>query len=114
MKVWLQDGAYRIPRKETSMSQSSQRRTPAPDLGARLGHKYLGGPHLRILAEHSEADLQKRIGDLLNKIQNHTAVVGVVGMGYVGLPFAVEKGKVGFKVVGIEQNPARAATITRG
>ena len=79
------------------MSQSTQRRTTTPDLGARLGHKYLGGPHLRIVGEHSEAEVQKRIGDLLAKIENHTAVVGVVGMGYVGLPFAVEKGKVGFK-----------------
>ena len=96
------------------MSQTSQRRTTTPDLGARLGHKYLGGPHLRILAEHSEADLQKRIGDLLAKIQNHTAVVGVVGMGYVGLPFAVEKGKVGFQVIGIDQNASRAAAINRG
>ncbi len=96
------------------MSHSTHRRTTTTDLGARLGHKYLGGPHLRILAEHSEADVQKRIGDLLSKIQNKTAVVGVVGMGYVGLPFAVEKGKVGFNVIGIEQNPTRAATINRG
>ena len=96
------------------MSQPSQQRTTSHNLGARLGHKYLGGPHLRILAEHSEADVQRRIGDLLSKIQAHTATVGIVGMGYVGLPFAVEKGKVGFNVIGIEQNLARAATINRG
>ena len=96
------------------MSQPSQRRATTQNLGARLGHKYLGGPHLRILAEHSEADVQRRIGDLLGKIQNHTATVGIVGMGYVGLPFAVEKGKVGFNVIGIEQNLSRAATINRG
>jgi UDP-N-acetyl-D-glucosamine dehydrogenase len=97
------------------MLQPSQRRSNSPTLDSRLGHKYHGGgPHLRLLAEHSEAEVQKRIGDLLNKIQNHTAVVGIVGMGYVGLPFAVEKAKVGFNVVGIEQNPSRAATINRG
>jgi UDP-N-acetyl-D-glucosamine dehydrogenase len=96
------------------MSQPSQRRTSTQNLGARLGQKYLGGPHLRILAEHSEAELQKRIGALLAKIQDHTAVVGIVGMDYVGLPFAVEKGKVGFRVVGIDQNAARAAAINRG
>jgi UDP-N-acetyl-D-glucosamine dehydrogenase len=94
--------------------QSSQRRTIAPALDARLGHKYLGGPHLRILAEHSETEVQARIAALLHKIESHTAVVGVVGMGYVGLPFAVEKGKVGFNVIGIDQNPDRAATINRG
>lgn len=96
------------------LQQPSQRRNPAPALDARLGHKYLGGPHLRIVGEHSEAEVQKRIRNLLDKIENHTALVGVVGMGYVGLPFAVEKGKVGFKVVGIEQNPSRAETINRG
>ena len=51
---------------------------------------------------------------LLKKITNRTAVVGVVGLGYVGLPFAVEKAKVGFKVIGVEENPARAAKIGRG
>ena len=96
------------------MVQPTQRRSSTHNLGARLGHKYLGGPHLRIVGEHSEAEVQQRVQALLAKIQDHSAVVGIVGMGYVGLPFAVEKGKVGFKVVGIDQNPARAATINRG
>lgn len=51
---------------------------------------------------------------LLQKIQDRTAVVGVVGLGYVGLPFALEKAKVGYRVVGIEQNPQRAALINAG
>jgi nucleotide sugar dehydrogenase len=51
---------------------------------------------------------------LLEKILNRTAVVGVVGLGYVGLPFAVEKVKVGFRVIGIEENPVRAAMVNRG
>ena len=37
---------------------------------------------------------------IIRKIKDHSAVVGVVGLGYVGLPFAVEKGKVGFSVIG--------------
>jgi len=51
---------------------------------------------------------------LQEKIKNHTAVVGVVGLGYVGLPFAVEKAKVGFKVLGIEQNPIRTEKVNQG
>ncbi|MBC7348250.1 MAG: UDP-N-acetyl-D-glucosamine dehydrogenase, partial [Clostridia bacterium] len=51
---------------------------------------------------------------LLRKIRNKTAVVGVVGLGYVGLPFAVEKAKVGFPVIGVEENPARAEKVNRG
>jgi UDP-N-acetyl-D-glucosamine dehydrogenase len=46
-----------------------------------------------------------------DKIKNHTATLSVVGLGYVGLPFAVEKAKVGFSVVGIEQNPIRAEKV---
>jgi nucleotide sugar dehydrogenase len=53
-------------------------------------------------------------GTLLQKIKNHSAIVGVVGLGYVGLPFAVEKAKVGFRVLGIEQNPTRAEKVNRG
>lgn len=38
----------------------------------------------------------------------------MVGLGYVGLPFAVEKAKVGFRVVGVEQNPARTERVNLG
>ena len=52
--------------------------------------------------------------EAIKKIRERSAVVGVVGLGYVGLPFAVEKAKVGFRVIGIEQNPVRAAKVNRG
>lgn len=52
--------------------------------------------------------------NLIQKINDHTAVVGVVGLGYVGLPLAVEKAKVGFQVIGVEQNPLRADKINAG
>jgi UDP-N-acetyl-D-glucosamine dehydrogenase len=48
---------------------------------------------------------------LQEKIKSHEAIVGVIGLGYVGLPFAVEKAKVGFKVIGVEQNPVRAKRV---
>jgi UDP-N-acetyl-D-glucosamine dehydrogenase len=48
---------------------------------------------------------------LQEKIKSHTAIVGVVGLGYVGLPFAVEKAKVGYQVLGVEQNPQRAERV---
>ncbi|MDJ0774123.1 MAG: nucleotide sugar dehydrogenase [Mastigocoleus sp. MO_167.B18] len=52
--------------------------------------------------------------NLRQKVIAHTAIVGVVGLGYVGLPFAVEKAKVGYKVLGIEQNPLRAEQVNMG
>lgn len=50
---------------------------------------------------------------LVKAIEERSAVIGVVGLGYVGLPFAVEKAKVGFRVVGVEQNPVRADKVNR-
>ncbi|GIW26544.1 nucleotide sugar dehydrogenase [Meiothermus sp.] len=51
---------------------------------------------------------------LLQRIEDKTATVGVVGMGYVGLPFAVEKAKVGYRVVGIDRSARRVEMINRG
>jgi UDP-N-acetyl-D-glucosamine dehydrogenase len=53
----------------------------------------------------------KNLDELREKITNRTAIIGVIGLGYVGLPFAVEKAKVGFQVIGIEQNPVRAERV---
>ncbi|AIZ45738.1 UDP-N-acetyl-D-glucosamine dehydrogenase [Deinococcus radiopugnans] len=50
----------------------------------------------------------------VEKIVAHTAKVGVVGLGYVGLPFLVEKAKVGFEVVGIDRSAERAGMVARG
>lgn len=52
--------------------------------------------------------------ELIQKIENRTAVVGVVGLGYVGLPFAVETAKEGFQVIGIDRNANRCDMVNRG
>jgi UDP-N-acetyl-D-glucosamine dehydrogenase len=39
---------------------------------------------------------------LLDRLNNRTAKIGVIGMGYVGLPLAVEFARVGFHVVGVD------------
>jgi UDP-N-acetyl-D-glucosamine dehydrogenase len=53
-------------------------------------------------------------GILAEKIQNRTARVGVVGLGYVGLPLAVEFAKAGFTVTGIDVQEAKAAAVNKG
>lgn len=65
-------------------------------------------------ASNTELALNEPIDTLKAKILKRTAQIGVVGLGYVGLPFAVEKAKVGFRVIGIEQNARRAALINQG
>jgi nucleotide sugar dehydrogenase len=52
--------------------------------------------------------------ELMDKIKHRTARVGVVGLGYVGLPFAVEKAKVGFRVLGFDRSPGRVAKVNAG
>ena len=46
-------------------------------------------------------------GDLLRKIERREARAGVVGLGYVGLPLAVELARVGFRVTGIDLDERR-------
>lgn len=51
---------------------------------------------------------------LLNKIQNKEIVVGVVGLGYVGLPLAVEKAKAGFKTIGFDVQAKKVEMVNAG
>ena len=51
---------------------------------------------------------------LLNKIQCKEIVVGVVGLGYVGLPLAVEKAKAGFKTIGFDIQEQKVEMVNRG
>ena len=54
---------------------------------------------------------QNKVETLKDKLESKTALIGVVGLGYVGLPFVVEKAKVGFRVKGVERNLERVAAV---
>ncbi|WP_039766524.1 nucleotide sugar dehydrogenase [Caldicellulosiruptor sp. F32] len=51
---------------------------------------------------------------LLKKIEEKTVVIGVVGLGYVGLPLAVEKAKAGYKVIGFDIQQKRVDMVNKG
>jgi UDP-N-acetyl-D-glucosamine dehydrogenase len=51
---------------------------------------------------------------LEKKILDRSANIAVIGMGYVGLPLAVEFGRVGFKVTGIDISERAIKTISAG
>lgn len=51
---------------------------------------------------------------LKQKFIDRTAFIGVAGIGYVGLPLAVEKAKVGFTVTGYDRNNVRVDQVNHG
>ena len=51
---------------------------------------------------------------LKEKIENKTAKITVIGLGYVGLPLAVEKAKAGYKVCGLDIQKKRVNMINQG
>ena len=51
---------------------------------------------------------------LVQKIVNRDIVVGVVGLGYVGLPLAVEKAKAGFNTIGFDVQEEKVNLVNEG
>ena len=51
---------------------------------------------------------------LLERIQSTQARIGIIGLGYVGLPLAVEFARVGFEVVGFDVDESKNARINAG
>lgn len=51
---------------------------------------------------------------LKERIKSRKAVLGVIGLGYVGLPLAVEMAGAGFQVYGIDVNEQKVAALFRG
>lgn len=51
---------------------------------------------------------------LMNRLNERTAVVSVVGLGYVGLPLAVVFAEAGFKVVGVDPVQGKVDALNRG
>src|SRR3954464_6559386 len=63
-------------------------------------------PALAFVSPHAEA--------LFQRLSTRTAITGVVGLGYVGLPLAVEFGRAGFSVVGIDVDKRKCDAINGG
>ena len=51
---------------------------------------------------------------LIEKIDKKEIIVGVVGLGYVGLPLAVEKAKAGFKTIGFDVQQSKVDLVNKG
>lgn len=62
----------------------------------------------------NKIDKNNNANVLLDKIKNKTAVIGVVGLGYVGLPLAVEKAKAGYTVIGFDVQEEKVNMVNQG
>lgn len=62
----------------------------------------------------TEVRENKLADDLIEKLNNKTAVIGVVGLGYVGLPLAVEKAKAGYEVIGFDIQASKVNEVNEG
>jgi UDP-N-acetyl-D-glucosamine dehydrogenase len=63
----------------------------------------------------SATDLQTEFFlQLMERLNQRQALVAVVGLGYVGLPLAVEHGLAGFSVVGLDDNPVKVNNVNHG
>src|SRR5512135_2705287 len=51
---------------------------------------------------------------LISKLNDRSAVIGIVGLGYVGLPLGLRYAEAGFRVLGIEIDPDKVAALARG
>ena len=51
---------------------------------------------------------------LVSKIEDRSALVGIIGLGYVGLPLALAFTEKGFNVLGFDTDPAKVEQLTAG
>ncbi|MFN7210871.1 MAG: NAD(P)-binding domain-containing protein, partial [Aggregatilineales bacterium] len=51
---------------------------------------------------------------LLERINSRSAVIGIIGLGYVGLPLAVAFAQAGFKVIGIDLDQRKVDRLNNG
>ncbi|WP_237690940.1 nucleotide sugar dehydrogenase [Paenibacillus caui] len=51
---------------------------------------------------------------MMEKLHSRTAVIGVIGLGYVGLPLAVEKAKAGYHVIGFDVQASKIDMVNQG
>jgi UDP-N-acetyl-D-glucosamine dehydrogenase len=52
--------------------------------------------------------------NILQKISSNTEVTGIIGLGYVGLPLAVNFAEAGVKTIGFDKNPQKVDSINHG
>jgi UDP-N-acetyl-D-glucosamine dehydrogenase len=69
-------------------------------------------PHQKHIVESIK--LSKTKNELIQAIEQRTALIGIVGLGYVGLPIATHFSKAGFKVLGFDVDESKIDQLQHG
>lgn len=51
---------------------------------------------------------------ILSKLDDNSAIIGVIGLGYVGLPLSIKFADQGYRVLGLDIDPVKAESLARG
>ena len=57
---------------------------------------------------------QRLAAELLHRIDTRSALIGIIGLGYVGLPLAIAVARSGFHVVGFDIDPLKPERLNAG
>jgi UDP-N-acetyl-D-glucosamine dehydrogenase len=61
-----------------------------------------------------DANQPSHLQQLIGKFEDRSAVIGIIGLGYVGLPLSLRYAAVGFRVLGIDIDQAKVERLNRG
>ena len=64
--------------------------------------------------ESGDGPAEGTLAALLDRIEARAATVGIIGLGYVGLPLARGFARAGFRVLGFDTDPAKVKSLSRG
>ena len=62
----------------------------------------------------STKEVEKKEMTMIKKIRAKQAKIGIIGLGYVGLPLVIEFCKAGFKVTGFDVDPRKVDLLKKG
>jgi UDP-N-acetyl-D-glucosamine dehydrogenase len=65
-------------------------------------------------SSRTDVEAPQALNRLLERIRTRTARVGIIGLGYVGLPLLLLFEESGFEVLGFDTDPAKVTTLSRG
>lgn len=68
---------------------------------------------MKLFDSNSVATLNGDARELANKIENKTAIIGIAGLGYVGMPIALEFAKMGFRTIGVDPSKWKIDHLNR-